>query len=124
VRCLGFLVLAALSGCQYAIPAARGEAPERRPDGGAPADAAPAARGGERPSSADSLIGLTRKQLLARRGAPSKKSGAQWIYTPEQPGCRDIIVSEIVTFEGDRVTRVSLQRRHTGRHCGVMPGVR
>lgn len=123
MRCL-IVLLVALGGCRYAIPEARGAAPEHERDGGASADAAPAARGGERPTSPDSLIGLTRKQLLGRRGAPSKKAGHQWIYTPDQAGCRDIVVSEIVTFEGDRVTRVSLQRRRTGKHCGVMPGIR
>jgi hypothetical protein len=113
------VLLGALTACRCAIPEARGAAPQPRHDAGL-VDAAAA----DQPAASSSLVGLTHKQLLARRGAPTRKEGGRWIYTPEQPGCRDVVVSEVVSFEGDRVARVTLQHRHTGRACGVAPGFR
>lgn len=66
---------------------------------------------------ADSVIGLTRAQLRARRGPPTEMRGNDWIYTPDQPGCRDAIVSEVMTFKRNVVATVRLQRRQTGKIC-------
>ncbi|HXJ21349.1 MAG TPA: hypothetical protein VMT03_14050 [Polyangia bacterium] len=123
MRSIAVLLLGALSACQYAVPEAQGAAPQRRDDAGL-TDAAAKERQPDRRSSKDSLVGLTRKQLLARRGAPTRKEGGRWIYTSDQSGCRDRIVNEVVTFEGDRVARVTLQFRHTTEDCGIMPGLR
>jgi hypothetical protein len=115
------LLLGALSACQYAVPEARGAAPERRADAGLP-DVGAKER---RPELyEESLIGLTGKQLLARRGAPTRKEGNRWIYKGDQPGCHDIIAFDVVTFEGDRVARVTVERHHTMKECGVRPGFR
>jgi hypothetical protein len=115
------LLLGALSACQYVVPEARGAAPQGRADAGLP-DAAAKER---RPEVyEEALIGLTRKQLLARRGAPTRKEGNRWIYKGDKLGCRDEFVVEIVTFEGDRVAHVRLEHHHTNKHCGVRPGFR
>ena len=42
-------------------------------------------------TSPDALIGLTRAQLMVRRGPPTEKRGVEWVYTPDQPGCREMI---------------------------------
>jgi hypothetical protein len=117
------LLLGALNAGGCTIPEAHGAAPRRRHDAGL-SDAGAADGQPSQAAASDSLVGLTRKQLLARRGAPTKKEDGRWIYTPEQPGCRDVVVSEVISFEGERVAHVTLQHRHTGRACGVMPGFR
>jgi hypothetical protein len=67
----------------------------------------------------DNLIGLTRSQVKARRGAPTTVRGAAWIYTPEQPGCRETIISEVVTFnKRGVVASVELERKRTNKMCG------
>jgi hypothetical protein len=68
--------------------------------------------------SKDRLVGLTRAQVKARRGPPTQERGHEWVYTPDQPGCRDIIVSEIVTFKGDVVVSVQLEMTDTHKVCG------
>jgi len=65
----------------------------------------------------DSVIGLTRAQVRVRRGPPTEVHGSDWIYTPDQPGCRDVIVSEVMTFKRNVVATVRLQRRQTGKVC-------
>jgi hypothetical protein len=65
----------------------------------------------------DALEGLTRTQVRARRGPPTRVRGQSWIYTPEQPGCREMIVSEVVTFKGGIVASVRLERSRTNRIC-------
>jgi hypothetical protein len=76
------------------------------------------------PARTDSLIGLTRDQVRSRRGTPTKEGAKEWVYTPDQPGCRDMIVSEVVTFDRDVVMSVRLQRRQTGKHCEIAPELR
>jgi hypothetical protein len=65
----------------------------------------------------DVLEGLTRTQVRARRGPPTRVRGQSWIYTPEQPGCREAIVSEVVVFKGEIVASVRLERSRTNRIC-------
>ncbi len=72
---------------------------------------------GEPVDKSDSVIGLTRAQLRARRGPPTEMRGKDWIYTPDQPGCRDVIVSEVMTFKRNVVAAVRLQRRQTDKIC-------
>ena len=72
---------------------------------------------GETADTSDSVIGLTRAQLRVRRGPPTEVHGSDWIYTPDQPGCRDVIVSEVMTFKRNVVATVRLQRRQTGKVC-------
>ena len=63
-------------------------------------------------------MGLTRAQVRARRGPPTQIRGNESIYTPpEQEGCRDVIISEVLTFKGDVVVKLRLQRRQTGKVC-------
>ncbi len=79
-------------------------------------DASVAAAGGEA-ASPDSIIGLTRAQLLVRRGLPTEKRGTEWVYTPDQPGCREMIVSEIVSFKRNVVASVRLEHARTHKVC-------
>jgi len=72
---------------------------------------------GEPVDKSDSVLGLTRAQLRAHRGPPTEMRGNVWIYTPDQPGCRDVIVSEVMTFKRNVVAAVRLQRRQTGKIC-------
>jgi hypothetical protein len=65
----------------------------------------------------DALEGLTRAQVRARRGPPTRMLGQSWIYTPDQPGCREMIVSEVVTFKGEIVVSVRLDRARTHKIC-------
>jgi hypothetical protein len=67
--------------------------------------------------SQDSIMGLTRAQLLVRRGPPTEKRGTEWVYTPDQPGCREMIVSEIVAFKRNVVASVRLEHSRTGKVC-------
>ena len=69
-------------------------------------------------ASPDSIIGLTRSQLIARMGPPTKKRGAEWIYTPDQPGCRDMITSEVYTFKRNVVASFRLDSVQTHQVCG------
>jgi hypothetical protein len=71
-----------------------------------------------------SLVGLTRDQVRARHGSPTTEGGKEWVYAPDQPGCRDMIVSEVVTFERDVVVSVRLRQRQTGKHCAIAPELR
>ncbi len=64
------------------------------------------------------LIGLTRGQLETRRGPPTEKQGNRWIYTPSRQGCSDREMSEVFTFKGGRVAKLTLVRRQTGKVCG------
>ncbi len=66
----------------------------------------------------DSLVGLTRAQVKALRGPPTRERGDEWVYTPDQPGCRDMIVSEIVTFKRGVVASVGLEMTMTNKVCG------
>lgn len=67
----------------------------------------------------DDLVGLTRSQVKARRGAPTTVRGNSWIYTPEQLGCRETIISEVVTFNRRGVVAsVDLERKRTTKMCG------
>ena len=70
------------------------------------------------PEPQESLVGLTRAQVKAREGRPTEERGHEWIYTPDQPGCRDIIISEIITFKGGVVVSVRMQRSQTHKMCG------
>lgn len=120
-------LLGALSMLQCAVPdvhgapaqssgrdAGRGDsgevgAPSKVPD---PVEAAkPEPYGSE-------LIGLTRGQLETRRGPPTEKQGNRWIYTPSRQGCSDREMSEVFTFKGGRVAKLTLVRRQTGKVCG------
>jgi hypothetical protein len=80
------------------------------------ADAAVAGTGAEA-ASVDSIMGLTRPQLLVRRGPPTEKRGLEWVYTPDQPGCREMIVSEIITFKRNVVASVRLEHARTHKVC-------
>ena len=63
-------------------------------------------------------MGLTRAQVRARRGPPTQIRGNEWIYTPpEQEGCRDVIISEVLTFKSGVVVKFRLQRKQTGKVC-------
>jgi hypothetical protein len=64
------------------------------------------------------LIGLTRGQLETRRGPPTEKHGNRWTYTPSHQGCSDREMSEVFTFKNDRVAKLALVRRQTGKVCG------
>jgi hypothetical protein len=68
--------------------------------------------------SKESLVGLTHAQVKARRGPPTQERGDEWVYTPDQPGCRDMIVSEIVTFKRGVVASVGLEMTMTNKVCG------
>jgi len=101
------------------------EASPRRPQGEQPPPPAqshparPAAESDPSVDSLDNLIGLTRSQVKARRGAPTRVRGAAWIYGPEQPGCRETIISEVVTFDKRGVVAsVELERKRTNKMCG------
>jgi hypothetical protein len=111
-----------LSACSLAVPDAQG-APSRPAGDGGRADATAMASLG-RKSDPASLVGLSRTQLEALRGKPTKKEGSRWIYTPDQPGCREVVVSEVVTFKGDRIAGATLEHRRTGRICGAKPRFR
>ena len=63
------------------------------------------------------VMGLKRAQVRARRGPPTEIRGNDWIYTPEQEGCRDVIISEVLTFKSGVVVKFHLQRRQTGKVC-------
>ena len=79
-------------------------ASQRRPTGPQPLSAPeghgakPAAAPSPESNTSDGIVGLTRSQVKSRRGPPTAVRGAAWIYTPEQPGCREMIISEVVTF--------------------------
>lgn len=64
-----------------------------------------------------SLLGLTAEQVKARRGAPTKQTRREWVYTPEQEGCREVIVSEVLKFKRGKVASVTLRRRQTNKRC-------
>jgi hypothetical protein len=78
----------------------------------------------EAAAATESLIGLTRDQVRSRRGRPTKEGAKEWVYTPDQPGCRDMIVSEVVTFDREVVVSVHVERRQTGKHCAIAPDLR
>ena len=63
------------------------------------------------------LVGLTRAQVKKRLGSPTEERNGAWVYTPEQPGCREEVVSEVVTFKDDVVIAVDLQRVRTNKVC-------
>ena len=81
-----------------------------RPDGAAHS-AATASK------SEDSLVGLTRAQVKARRGPPTQDRGREWVYRSDQPGCDDTVFIEIVTFKRDVVASVQLQITDTHKVC-------
>ena len=83
----------------------------KRPDAAADATAAV-------PEPQESLVGLTRAQVKARQGQPTEERQNEWVYTPDQPGCRDVIISEILTFRKGVVASVRLQRSQTNKVCG------
>ena len=139
---LPFVVLAlatATSSCN--VEAARGSTAPAAADGGERAsarkpkappttDSLPAPDAGSRPNAgvaaedddvivdlSEPVMGLTRAQVRARRGRPTEVRGNDWIYTPDQEGCRDVIISEVLTFKGGVVVRFHLQRRQTGKVC-------
>jgi hypothetical protein len=139
---LVLLALAATTGGCHVEAAARGStAPAAAVDGGEKASARkPKAPGVTEPHSApdagsrpkagaaanaddevvdltEPVLGLTRAQVRARRGPPTEIRGSDWIYTPEQEGCRDVIISEVLTFKGGVVVKFHLQRRQTGKVC-------
>lgn len=93
-----------------------------------PADAGrvkakPKVRASSDAASTDEVIGLTRAQLMARRGPPTKKRGLEWVYTPDQPGCRDMIISEVFTFKRNVVASFRLDSVQTHQVCrGPGPG--
>jgi hypothetical protein len=115
------------------VPAAAdgGEkASARKPKAPAATDSHPAPDAGSRPRAgvpandddvvvdlSEPVMGLTRAQVRARRGPPTEIRGNDWIYTPDQEGCRDVIISEVLTFKGGGVVRFRLQRRQTGKVC-------
>jgi hypothetical protein len=65
----------------------------------------------------DPLVGLTRAQVKARRGPPTQKRGQEWLYTPDQGGCDDLIVSEIVVFKDGVVAGVRPEMTRTEKVC-------
>ena len=134
MRLAVLLVVTAVLGC--AGRDAHGSAPAlAAPDGGTkarapkapPPDAGATPAGEARPAKGqpaeaegtdpEALVGLTRAQLRARRGPPTEVRGKTWVYTPDQPGCREEIVSEVVSFKGDVVASVKLQRTRTHKVC-------
>jgi hypothetical protein len=62
-------------------------------------------------------MGMTRAQVRARRGPPTEIRGNDWIYTPDQHECRDVIISEVLTFKRGVVAGFDLRRRQTGKVC-------
>jgi hypothetical protein len=105
------LLLVAVVGCARE---AHGSAPDA---GSGRARGAPTEARDASPTEPSSLVGLTRAQLRARRGPPLQDRGAEWVYTPDQPGCREVIVSEVVAFKGDKVASVRLERTRTHKIC-------
>jgi hypothetical protein len=121
------------SGCH--VRAARGSTAPPAADGGAKAgarkpktpaatDSRPAPDAGTPAGGDDEVVdlsepvmGLTRAQVRTRRGPPTEVRGNEWIYTPEQEGCRDVIISDVLTFKGGVVVKLRLQRRQTGKVC-------
>jgi len=99
-------------------------ASQRRPTGPQPLSAPeghgakPAAAPSPESNTSDGIVGLTRSQVKSRRGPPTAVRGAAWIYTPEQPGCREMIISEVVTFKRGVVASVELERKRTNKVCG------
>ncbi len=79
MKWLVVLLLGAVSACRYAVPEARGAAPQRQADAG-PADAAVNEPHAE--SFGHSLIGLTRKQLLARPGRQPGRNATDGSISP------------------------------------------
>jgi hypothetical protein len=78
-------------------------------------------RGAREVARADSLVGLTRTEVKARRGSPTEQHGDEWVYTRKQAGCRDRIEREVVRFEHVVVARVSLRSKQTNKVCGGPP---
>jgi hypothetical protein len=108
-----------MSMCACTIPEAHGKPRRSTTDAGArPAKAeagTPAKQHGlERPS----LVGLTRAQVVERQGQPTEKHGNTWIYTPQSTGCREEIISEVVTFKGNVVVSVDMRLDRTKKICG------
>jgi hypothetical protein len=93
--------------------------PHPAPDAGSRAKAGASANGDDQVVDlSEPVMGLTRAQVRARRGPPTEIRGSDWIYTPpEQEGCRDVIISDILTFKGGVVVKFHLQRRQTGKVC-------
>jgi hypothetical protein len=79
----------------------------------APHRAPVAAKKGRRPY----LVGLTRAQAEKLLGTPTEERDGVVIYTPAQPGCREEIVSEVVTFKDGVVAAVDLQIKPTNKIC-------
>jgi hypothetical protein len=102
-----------------------------RPDLAAARATVPARDGGDRtgrdaqagntndPDGAGSPIGLTRAQLRAHRGLPTEIRGNNWIYTPDQPGCREVILSEVMAFKHGVVTAYRVERKQTHQDCEI-----
>jgi hypothetical protein len=137
------IALAAATGGCHVEAAARGStAPVGALDGGEKAstrknraptatephpapDAGRGTKAGASPNGNDQVVelsepamGLTRAQVRARRGPPTEIRGNDWIYTPpEQEGCRDVIISDVLTFKGGVVVKFHPQRRQTGKVC-------
>jgi hypothetical protein len=93
--------------------------PHPAPDAGTGARAGASAGGDDEVVDlSEPVMGLTRAQVRARRGPPTQIRGNEWIYTPpEQEGCRDVIISEVLTFKSDVVVKFRLQRKQTGKVC-------
>jgi hypothetical protein len=117
------LALAAATGACDVETTARGSTaatePHLAPDAGSGARAGASAGGDDDVVDlSEPVMGLTRAQVRARRGPPTQIRGNEWIYTPpEQEGCRDVIISEVLTFKGDVVVKFRLQRKQTGKVC-------
>jgi hypothetical protein len=126
--------LASAMLCACSIDDAHGAPAPRRPPSTQMADAGPAQlnadasvgrsaghRRDREVAREDSLMGLTRAEVKARRGSPTEQHGDEWVYTPKQAGCRDRIDSEVIRFEHDVVARVDLRSKQTNKVCGRPP---
>jgi hypothetical protein len=68
-----------------------------------------------------SLVGMTRAAVKACRGRPTEQHGDEWVYAPREPGCREMIVSEVVRFKGGVVVSVGRRDKRTNKICGRAP---
>lgn len=97
-------------------------------DGGVPTHDAGAARaeddGGGEAAYGSEWIGLTRAEVSARRGAPTRASGNEWVYALGPAGCSDFSYSEVLVFKGKVVARVRVEKKRRFGDCAPGPWLR
>jgi hypothetical protein len=67
------------------------------------------------------LVGLTRAQAEKLLGTLTEEREGVVIYTPPQPGCREEILREVVTYKDGVVAAVDLQSVPTNKICKERP---